>query len=63
MTEASYLAPLKVGNSFSFNSGFKRFSGGVVVAQSFAPSSLPSSVVVDVASSIPFKKWDDVWSA
>ena len=50
-TDASYLAPLKIGNSFKFNSGFKRFQNGVVITQSSPQTTLPTFVLVDVAAS------------
>lgn len=50
MTEAAYLAPLKVGNSFGFNSGFRRQNNGVEVARSSVVTSTPTFVIVDTAS-------------
>jgi len=44
------LSDLKVGNSFTFNAGFKRFNNGVLVDQSKPATSLPTFVIVDVAS-------------
>ena len=50
MTEAAYLAPLKVGDSFGFNSGFRRQNNGVEVARSSVVTSTPTFVIVDTAS-------------
>jgi hypothetical protein len=45
------LAPLKIGNSFKFNSGFKRFQNDFLITQSSPQTTLPTFVLVDVAAS------------
>ncbi len=45
------MSELKVGNSFTFTAGFKRFNNGVLVDQSKPATSLPTFVIVDVAAS------------
>ena len=43
------MSELKVGSSFTFNAGFKRFNNGVLVDQSKPVTTLPTFVIVDVA--------------
>lgn len=44
------MSELKVGSSFTFNAGFKRFNNGVLVDQSKPVTTLPTFVIVDVAA-------------
>ena len=48
--EKKYFSDLKVGDSFTFNSGFKRFNNGVLVDQSKPATSLYSYRIVDLVA-------------
>jgi len=48
--EKTYFSDLKVGDSFTFNSGFKRFNNGVLVGQSKPATSLSSYRIVDLVA-------------
>lgn len=44
------MSALKVGSSFTFNAGFKRFNNNVLVDQSKPVTTLPTFLIVDVAA-------------